>query len=129
MAAVLAKGTCVLENAAREPEIIDLCNCLVAMGAQIDGIGSETLTIEGVDRLHGATYRVMADRIEAGSYACAAVITEGDVELVGAKAAEMEATLAALREAGRSEEPKSALQSLMRITDAVFCLKKKKQPT
>src|SRR3546814_18070691 len=54
MAAVLAKGTCVLENAAREPEIVDLCNCLVAMGAHIDGIGNETLTIEGVDRLHGA---------------------------------------------------------------------------
>src|SRR3546814_4534561 len=111
MGAVLAKGTCVLENAAREPEIIDLCNCLVARGAQIDGIGSETLTIEGVDRLHGATYRVMADRIEAGSYACAAVITEGDVELVGAKAAEMEATLAELREAGATvEEVKGGIQ-------------------
>ncbi|MBA4747804.1 MAG: UDP-N-acetylglucosamine 1-carboxyvinyltransferase [Sphingopyxis sp.] len=104
MAAVLAKGTCVLGNAAREPEIVDLCNCLVAMGAQIDGIGTETLTIEGVDRLHGATYRVMSDRIEAGSYACAAVITEGDVELVGAKASEMEATLQALREAGATVE-------------------------
>ncbi|MBB5707098.1 UDP-N-acetylglucosamine 1-carboxyvinyltransferase [Sphingopyxis panaciterrulae] len=114
MAAVLAKGTCVLENAAREPEIVDLCNCLVAMGAQIDGIGSETLTIEGVDRLHGATYRVMADRIEAGSYACAAVITEGDVELVGAKAAEMEATLAALREAGATvEEVKGGIRVAM----------------
>src|SRR3546814_1202002 len=101
MAAVLAKGTCVLENAAREPEIIDLCNCLVAMGAQIDGIGSETLTIEGVDRLHGATYRVMADRIEPGSYPCASVITEGDVELVGAKAAELETPLAVPREDGR----------------------------
>lgn len=104
MAAVLAKGTSILENAAREPEIVDLCNCLAAMGARIDGIGTETLTIEGVDRLHGATYRVMADRIEAGSYACAAVITEGDVELVGAKAEEMEATLAALRSAGAAVE-------------------------
>src|SRR3546814_19283010 len=84
------------------------------MGAQIDGIGSETLTIEGVDRLHGATYRVMADRIEAGSYACAAVITEGDVELVGAKAAEMEATLAALREAGATvEEVKGGIRVAM----------------
>ena len=108
MAAVLAKGTCVLENAAREPEIVDLCNCLVAMGAHIEGIGTETLTIEGVDRLHGATYRVMADRIEAGSYACAAVITQGDVELVGAKADEMDATLAALREAGATVEPTKA---------------------
>lgn len=100
MAAVLAKGTCVLNNAAREPEIVDLCHCLVAMGARIDGICTETLTVEGVDRLHGATYRVMPDRIEAGSYACAAVITEGDVELVGARADEMEATLDALRHVG-----------------------------
>ena len=114
MAAVLAKGTCILENAAREPEIIDLCNCLVAMGASIDGIGTETLTIEGVDRLHGATYRVMADRIEAGSYACAAVITEGDVELVGAKASEMEATLSALRDAGATvEDTKTGIRVAM----------------
>lgn len=114
MAAVLAKGTCVLGNAAREPEIVDLCNCLVAMGAHIDGIGTETLTIEGVDRLHGATYRVMSDRIEAGSYACAAVITEGDVELVGAKASEMTATVQALREAGASvEETKDGLRVAM----------------
>jgi UDP-N-acetylglucosamine 1-carboxyvinyltransferase len=114
MAAVLAKGSCVIGNAAREPEIVDLCNCLVAMGAQIDGIGSETLTIEGVDRLHGATYRVMADRIEAGSYACAAVMTEGDVELVGAKASEMEATLQALREAGATvEETKTGIRVAM----------------
>ena len=114
MAASLAKGTCVLENAAREPEIVDLCNCLVAMGAHVDGIGTETLTIEGVDRLHGATYRVMADRIEAGSYACAAVITEGDVELVGAKADEMEATLSALRQAGATvEETKTGIRVAM----------------
>ena len=80
----------------------------------IDGIGTETLTIEGVDRLHGATYRVMADRIEAGSYACAAVITEGDVELVGAKADEMEATLSALRQAGATvEETKTGIRVAM----------------
>lgn len=114
MAAVLAKGTCVIGNAAREPEIVDLCNCLVAMGAQIDGIGSEMLTVEGVHRLHGATYAVMADRIEAGSYACAAVMTEGDVELVGAKASEMTATLQALREAGATiEETKSGIRVAM----------------
>ncbi|HTG39835.1 UDP-N-acetylglucosamine 1-carboxyvinyltransferase [Sphingomonas sp.] len=100
MAAVLAKGTTVLENAAREPEIVDLCNCLLAMGASITGIGTETLTIDGVDRLHGATYRVMPDRIEAGSYACAAAITGGSLELMGAKAGDMRATLAALTEAG-----------------------------
>lgn len=106
MAAVLAKGTTRLENAAREPEIVDLCNCLVAMGARIDGIGTETLIIEGVDRLHGATYQVMPDRIEAGSYACAAAITGGSVELVGARAGDMGATLAALRDAGVTVEEK-----------------------
>ena len=100
MAAVLAKGTSVIENAAREPEIVDLCNCLTAMGARIDGIGTETLTIEGVDRLHGATYAVMPDRIEAGSYACAAAITGGKLELVGANASDMQATIDGLREAG-----------------------------
>jgi UDP-N-acetylglucosamine 1-carboxyvinyltransferase len=100
MAAATARGTSVIENAAREPEIVDLCNCLVAMGARIDGIGSERLEIEGVDRLHGATYSVMPDRIEAGSYACAAAITGGRLELVGVKAADMRATIDALVEAG-----------------------------
>ena len=105
MAASRAKGTCVIGNAAREPEIVDLCNCLVAMGAKIDGIGSETLTIEGVDRLHGATYRVMADRIEAGSYACAVMAAGGEVDLLGAKADEMDATIDALRAAGATVTP------------------------
>ena len=100
MAAVLAKGGSRIENAAREPEIVDLCNLLVAMGAKINGIGTETLEIEGVDRLHGATYRVMPDRIEAGSYACAAAITGGSVELVGIKMDDMRATTAALIDAG-----------------------------
>ena len=100
MTAVRARGTCVIENAAREPEIVDLCQCLVAMGASIDGIGTETLKIEGRDRLHGATYAVMPDRIEAGSYACAAAITGGDLTLTNADPSEMGATLDALREAG-----------------------------
>jgi UDP-N-acetylglucosamine 1-carboxyvinyltransferase len=104
MAAARAKGTCLIENAAREPEIVDLCNLLVAMGAHIDGIGTETLTIEGVDRLHGATYRVMPDRIEAGSYACAVGIAGGEVDLAGANPADMQATLGALRDAGVSVE-------------------------
>ncbi len=104
MAATLAKGTSVIENAAREPEIVDLCNCLVAMGARIDGIGTETLTIEGVDRLHGATYAVMPDRIEAGSYACAAAITGGSVELVGVGLADNRATVSALIAAGVTVE-------------------------
>ena len=100
MAAVLARGESVLDNAAREPEIVDLCNCLVAMGARIHGIGTEKLTIQGVRDLHGATYAVMPDRIEAGSYACAAAITGGEVELVGASEADLGATLESLREAG-----------------------------
>ena len=100
MAAVTARGPSRLDNAAREPEIVDLCRCLVAMGASIEGIGTETLEIEGRDRLHGATYAVMPDRIEAGSYACAAAITGGSLDLAGADAADMEATLGALREAG-----------------------------
>ena len=105
MAAVTAKGPSRIENAAREPEIVDLCRCLVAMGASIDGIGTETLEIEGRERLHGATYAVMPDRIEAGSYACAAAITGGSVDLVGADAADMEATVIALREAGVAVTP------------------------
>jgi UDP-N-acetylglucosamine 1-carboxyvinyltransferase len=104
MAAVLAKGTSVIHNAAREPEIVDLCNMLVAMGAEIEGIGSSDLTIHGKDRLHGATYRVMSDRIEAGSYACAVATTGGDVELVGANEPEMQATVDALRLAGVTVE-------------------------
>ncbi|MBO9713414.1 UDP-N-acetylglucosamine 1-carboxyvinyltransferase [Sphingomonas sp.] len=111
MAAALAKGSTILENAAREPEIVDLCNCLVAMGASIHGIGTETLEIEGRDRLHGATYRVMPDRIEAGSYACAAAITGGSLDLVGAAAGDMRATLDALVEAGVTvEETRDAIR-------------------
>jgi UDP-N-acetylglucosamine 1-carboxyvinyltransferase len=108
MAAVLAKGGTVIENAAREPEIVDLCNLLLAMGASISGVGTERLEIEGVDRLHGATYRVMPDRIEAGSYACAAAITGGAVELVGVKADDMRATIAALIDAGVKVEEKGS---------------------
>jgi UDP-N-acetylglucosamine 1-carboxyvinyltransferase len=100
MAAVLAQGETVIENAAREPEIVDLCRCLVAMGAEIDGIGTDRLTIQGKTSLHGATYEIMPDRIEAGSYACAAAITGGDVLLGGARAEDMEAIVAGLRTAG-----------------------------
>ena len=100
MAAVLARGETIIENAAREPEITDLSRCLVAMGAEIDGIGTERLVIQGRDRLHGATYAVMPDRIEAGSYACAAAITGGNILLEGASAEDMTAILAGLSEAG-----------------------------
>jgi UDP-N-acetylglucosamine 1-carboxyvinyltransferase len=111
MAAATARGTTVLDNAAREPEIVDLCNLLVAMGAHIHGIGGERIEIEGVERLHGATYAVMSDRIEAGSYACAAAITGGDVELAGAAADDMRATLDALVAAGVTvEEGKTGIR-------------------
>jgi len=100
MAAVLAKGTSVIENAAREPEITDLAKCLIAMGAKIEGLRTDTLTVEGVGRLHGATYSVMADRIEAGSYACAAGITGGSLELAGARRDTMPSILSSLEDAG-----------------------------
>ncbi len=99
MAAVLARGETVIENAAREPEIVDLCRCLVAMGAEIEGIGTERLLVQGTDRLHGATYAVMPDRIESGSYACAVAIAGGEVVLSGARREIMESTLAALEAA------------------------------
>jgi len=105
MAAVLARGESVLDNAAREPEIVDLCRCLIAMGAKIDGVGTERLTIQGVAKLHGATYAVMPDRIEIGSYACAAAITGGTIELLGAREDQLGATFAALREAGVAITP------------------------
>ncbi len=100
MAAVLATGRTQLFNAAREPEIVDLCNLLVAMGAKIEGIGSAHLIIDGVEGLHGTEYEVMPDRIEAGSYACAAGITGGSVNLIGARPDDMQATLNALAQAG-----------------------------
>jgi UDP-N-acetylglucosamine 1-carboxyvinyltransferase len=100
MAAVLARGTTVIENAAREPEITDLAKCLIAMGAQIDGLRTDTLTIEGTRKLHGATYAVMPDRIEAGSYACAALITGGSLELAGARKETMPSILSGLADAG-----------------------------
>jgi UDP-N-acetylglucosamine 1-carboxyvinyltransferase len=100
MAAVLATGRTQLFNAAREPEIVDLCNLLVAMGGKIDGIGSSHLIIDGVEGLHGTTYEVMPDRIEAGSYACAAGLTGGSINLIGARPDEMKATLNALAQAG-----------------------------
>jgi UDP-N-acetylglucosamine 1-carboxyvinyltransferase len=84
MAAALARGETELVNAAREPEIADLAHCLMAMGADISGVGTDTLRIRGVDRLHGATHRVIPDRIETGTYAMAAAITDGALDLVGA---------------------------------------------
>jgi UDP-N-acetylglucosamine 1-carboxyvinyltransferase len=99
-AATLASGVTRLTNAAREPEVADLCRCLVAMGAQIDGIGTGELVIEGVRRLHGTIHRVMPDRIEAGTYAIAAVIAGGAVELVGAVRENIAALIALLEKSG-----------------------------
>ncbi len=104
MAAVLAKGETVIENAAREPEIVDLANCLNAMGAKIEGHGTSTIRIQGRTSLHGATYAVMPDRIEAGSYACAVGTAGGEVELVGADLATLGVVADRLRDAGLEVE-------------------------
>lgn len=100
MAAVLAEGTTILENAAREPEIVDLAEFLVAMGAKIDGIGTDHLVIEGVKELNGCTYSVMPDRIETGTYLVAAAATRGSVMLKDTRADILEAVLLKLKEAG-----------------------------
>jgi UDP-N-acetylglucosamine 1-carboxyvinyltransferase len=100
MAAVLAHGTSVIENAAREPEVVDLAQCLVKMGAKIDGIGTSTLHVHGVPRLNGARHSVVPDRIETGTYAMAVAMTGGDVLLEGAQASDLQAALAVLEQAG-----------------------------
>ena len=100
MAAALADGTTVIENAAREPEIIDLAACLTAMGAKISGAGTDVITIEGVERLHGARHSVMPDRIETGTFLVAAAVTGGDVRLTGTRPKTLDAVLDKLREAG-----------------------------
>lgn len=100
MAATLAKGTTVIENAAREPEIVDLGACLIAMGAKISGLGSSTITVEGVTKLHGATHRVVTDRIELGTYMLAPAIAGGSVLLEGGKRDLLEAFCAKLEQTG-----------------------------
>ena len=100
MAAVLAEGETVIENAAREPEVVDLANCLVSMGAQISGAGTDVMRIRGVAKLHGATHRIMPDRIETGTYLCAAAITGGDVRLTRTSAAYLDAVVDKLLDAG-----------------------------
>ena len=100
MAATLADGTTTLENAAREPEVVDLARCLVAMGANIVGAGTDRIVIEGVERLHGATHAVMPDRIETGTYLAAIVAAGGEATVRGTQADTLEATLGKLTEAG-----------------------------
>ncbi|MCL7406631.1 MAG: UDP-N-acetylglucosamine 1-carboxyvinyltransferase [Marivivens sp.] len=104
MAATLAKGTTIIENAAREPEIVDLATCLRAMGAQIEGDGTSRIEIQGVDRLHGATHPVVTDRIELGTYMLAPVIAGGEVECLGGKLSLVESFVEKLTEAGITVE-------------------------
>ncbi|MBB5193127.1 UDP-N-acetylglucosamine 1-carboxyvinyltransferase [Silvimonas terrae] len=100
MAATLAEGITTIENAAREPEVVDLAECLIAMGAKISGHGTDTITIEGVKSLHGATHSVVPDRIETGTFLCAAAAAQGRVVLRNTRANILEAVLDKLREAG-----------------------------
>jgi UDP-N-acetylglucosamine 1-carboxyvinyltransferase len=100
MAATLAKGETTIVNAAREPEVVDLAQCLVSMGAKIEGVGSDRLRIAGVDKLHAALHSVVPDRIEAGTFAMAAAITNGELELIGAKLEHLNSVAAILGEAG-----------------------------
>ena len=100
MAACLAEGTSVIENAAREPEVLDLANCLIAMGAHIKGAGTDVITIEGVKSLHGASHRIMPDRIETGTFLAAAAATRGSVRLLNTDAGILDAVLAKFRDAG-----------------------------
>ncbi len=100
MAATLAKGVTVIENAAREPEVVDLADCLNAMGARISGAGTPRIEIEGVDALHGVEYNVIADRIETGTFLCAALATRGDILVTHAAPHTLEAVIGKLRETG-----------------------------
>ncbi|HET6555492.1 MAG TPA: UDP-N-acetylglucosamine 1-carboxyvinyltransferase [Dyella sp.] len=100
MAAALAQGTTIIENAAQEPEVVDLAHCLIAMGAQIEGAGTSTLTIHGVERLHGAEYEVLPDRIETGTFLVGAAMTGGKVRARNARADTLDAVLAKLEDAG-----------------------------
>nr|WP_254218465.1 UDP-N-acetylglucosamine 1-carboxyvinyltransferase [Burkholderia multivorans] len=104
MAATLADGETVIENAAREPEVSDLAHLLVAMGAKIDGIGTDRLVIQGVERLHGAHHAVIPDRIEAGTFLCAVAAAGGDVTLTGVRPHILDAVIDKLREAGVTVE-------------------------
>ena len=100
MAATLAQGTTIIENAAQEPEVVDLANCLIAMGAQIEGAGTSTIVVHGVERLHGAEYDVLPDRIETGTFLVGAAMTGGKVRARHARADTLDAVLAKLEECG-----------------------------
>ena len=118
MAACLADGETIIENAAREPEVVDLANCLVAMGAQISGAGSDIIRIRGVERLHGASHRIMPDRIETGTYLCAAAVTGGHIRLKSTNACYLDAVIDKLMDAGcdiQSERDSITLKAPARL--------------
>ena len=119
MAACLAKGETQLLNAAREPEVTDLGECLVKMGADITGLGSGSLTIRGVEKLHGAEHSVVPDRIETGTYAMAAAITDGELDLIGARADHLNAVIKVLKEAGVAVEETDRGLKVRRINGPV----------
>jgi len=119
MAATLAKGTTVLKNAAREPEIVDLADCLRKMGAQIEGDGTSEITIQGVDSLHGATHPVVSDRIELGTYMLAPVIAGGEVECLGGKLSLVQSFANKLEEAGVEVTETARGLKVKRTTDRV----------
>ncbi|MDP2695171.1 MAG: UDP-N-acetylglucosamine 1-carboxyvinyltransferase [Gallionella sp.] len=119
MAATLADGVTVLENAAREPEVVDLAYCLIAMGAKIEGAGSDTITIAGVEKLHGASHRVMPDRIESGTFLVAAAAAGGSITLTGTRADILDNVLEKLQEAGAT----------IQVAGSTISLQMSKRPT
>ena len=118
MAAALADGVTVLENAAREPEVVDLAHCLIEMGAKIEGVGTDTLTVTGVSKLHGASYRIMPDRIESGTFLVAAAATGGSITLTDTRADILENVLEKLQEAG----------AIVHVAGSTIALQMKKRP-
>ena len=121
MAASLAQGTSVLTNAAREPEIIDLGECLIAMGAKINGLGTDTITIEGVDHLNGVTHDVVADRIEAGTYMIAAAMAGGHVTLTQARADHLHTLITPMRRAGIDIDTDDTTITITRDPNKTIC--------
>lgn len=118
MAATLADGVTVLENAAREPEVVDLAHCLIAMGAKVEGAGSDTITIIGVEKLHGASHRVMPDRIESGTFLVAAAAAGGSITLTDTRADILDSVLEKLQEAGAT----------IQVADGTISLQMNKRP-
>ena len=119
MAATLAHGETIIENAAREPEVEDVANLLIKMGAKITGVGTSTLRIQGVARLHGTHHRIIPDRIEAGTFMIAAAITRGEVRIAGCQPAHLGALIAKLRQAGVTVEEQNADTLLVRAGESL----------